>query len=151
MSDAGFDHEAALSRPLSISVIAVLLVLYGLITLVPKIVLLVSPEIYERSAEFTGAMTSGGLIQLRFDLQIAYSFLASLILVVAGVFLWRGRNWARWLALGWMALSLGFTFLLVGPVVSFFIKIPLYLVLAYFLTTRKASAFLKGTGSPYAA
>lgn len=142
MSDPAFDEEAALPRPLSISVIAVLLVLYGLATLVAKIVLLMSPEIYQGTADLTGAMTSGGFIRLGLDLQIAYGFLASLVMVAAGVFLWRGRNWARWLALGWMALSLGFTLLLVGPVISFYLKIPLFLVVAYFLTTRKASAFL---------
>lgn len=148
MTGSVSNDEPAMRRPLSISIIAVLLVLYGLVTLVPKVVLLLSPEVYRNTADLTGAMTSGGFIRLGFAFHVVYSFLASLITVVAGVFLWRGRNWARWLALAWMALSLGLVFLLLGPVTSFYIKIPLFLVMAYFLTTRRAAAFLGGkTGS----
>jgi hypothetical protein len=37
--------------------------------------------------------------------------LTELIAIVCGVFLLRGRNWARWLALAWIAFHLIFSFL----------------------------------------
>ncbi len=36
--------------------------------------------------------------------------LFELILIVAGVFILRGRNWARWLALAWIAFHVALSF-----------------------------------------
>jgi hypothetical protein len=41
-----------------------------------------------------------------------------LLALVAGVFLFRGRNWARWLALVWMAFHVAISFPVVRQVVT---------------------------------
>lgn len=56
----------------------------------------------------------------------------SLIAVVCGVFLLRGKNWARWLAIGWMAFHV---------VVSFFQSMREVAVHAAFLVVFAAVLF----------
>ena len=41
-----------------------------------------------------------------------------LLAVVSGAFMIRGRNWARWLALVWMAFHVAISFPVVGQVVT---------------------------------
>lgn len=144
MSDSRSPDQAVAPRPLSVSIISVLLVIYGLVSLAPKIVLMSSTEVYERTVELSEAMSTGGLLEIPMALQIAHGFAASLIVVIAGVFLWRGHNWARWLAIGWLAFSLGFVFVVVGPVITFYLKVPAAILVTVFLMTPKASAFLRG-------
>ena len=136
--------RVAVPRPLPVSIIAVMFVLYGLVSLVPKAMVFLSPEIREGTAALTEAMTTGGVLTLSMELQLAHALAGSMVFILAGVFLWAGRNWARWLALAWMVGSLALYLLLTGPVVTFYLKIPLFLVLTYVLTARKTSAFLRG-------
>lgn len=44
--------------------------------------------------------------------------LTELLALVAGVFMFRGRNWARWLALIWMAFHVAISFPVVREVVT---------------------------------
>jgi hypothetical protein len=44
--------------------------------------------------------------------------LTELLAFVAGVFLFRGHNWARWLALVWMAFHVAISFPVVRQVIS---------------------------------
>src|ERR1700728_2910774 len=44
--------------------------------------------------------------------------LTELLALVAGAFLFRGRNWARWLALVWMAFHVAISFPVVRQVVT---------------------------------
>ena len=44
--------------------------------------------------------------------------LTQLLALVAGVFMFRGRNWARWLALVWMAFHVAISFPVVRQVVT---------------------------------
>ncbi len=44
--------------------------------------------------------------------------LTELLALVAGAFLFRGRNWARWLALVWMAFHVAISFPVVRQVVA---------------------------------
>ena len=38
-------------------------------------------------------------------------FVIEVVAIVAGIFILRGSNWARWLAVAWMALHVGISFL----------------------------------------
>ena len=44
--------------------------------------------------------------------------LTELVALIAGAFLFRGRNWARWLALVWMAFHLAISFPAVRQIVT---------------------------------
>ncbi len=120
-------------RPLSIAILAVVMVLYGLFTLFLKILLLTSQELYDASADLTATMTAGGLLTLPLGLQIAISFVASLVVILAGVFVWRGRNWARWAVALWMIFSLVLYFLQTGITWLPVIKLPLFVLVLFLL------------------
>ena len=44
--------------------------------------------------------------------------LTELLALVAGIFMFRGRNWARWLALVWMAFHVAISFPVIRQVVT---------------------------------
>ena len=120
-------------RPLSIAILAVVMVLYGLFTLFLKILLLTSQELYDASADLTATITAGGLLTLPLGLQFAISFVASLVVILAGVFVWRGRNWARWAVALWMIFSLVLYFLQTGITWLPVIKLPLFVLVLFLL------------------
>jgi len=77
------------------------------------------------------------------DRWVALIFFIEVIAVVGGVFLLKGRNWARWLMLGWLAFH---------GVVSAFHSLSdcmahavLFLVVAYFLLTPPDSKYFQGS------
>jgi hypothetical protein len=70
-------------RPLSVTVIGCLFVAVGAIGFA------------YHASEFNS--------QHPFEFVIVWALLVRLLAVLAGVFLTRGQNWARWLLLGWVA------------------------------------------------
>ena len=115
-------------RPLSVTIIACVLAAAGLMGIVYHL------------GEFKP--------QHPFQYEIAWITLVRLLAVVAGVYMLRGKNWARWLALAWMAFHV---------VVSAFHSLPelalhvLFLaVFAYFLLGASASAYFRGGAKPTA-
>ena len=86
-----------------------------------------------------------------FDLRHPFSndavlaVVVRLLAIVAGVFMLRGANWARWLAIAWIAFHV---------VLSSFHSVPaaamhalLLAVFAYFLCRRQANAYFHARGS----
>ena len=62
--------------------------------------------------------------------------------IVGGVFLLRGRNWARWLLVAWMAahLALG---VLHSPL-KLAVHVVMFGLITYYLFRRNAAAYLRG-------
>lgn len=71
--------------------------------------------------------------------------LTELLAVVSGVFLLRGCNWARWLALAWMGFHVAISFPALRPVI---IHSLLFGVIAWFLFRPDAARYFRGTGAP---
>ena len=64
--------------------------------------------------------------------------------VVAGVFMWKGANWARWLAAAWMGFHVGLSFWetpekLVAHAV-------LLVLITYLMFRQDSSAYFRGAG-----
>jgi uncharacterized membrane protein len=85
------------------------------------------------------------LSQLPLDSWVALISLIRVVAVVGGVFMLKGRNWARWLMLGWLAFHV---------VVSAFhslsdciAHVVLLLVVAYFLLTPPDSKYFHASPS----
>ncbi len=133
MNDTATMADRRPRRPLSISILAVVMVLYGLFTLVPKILLLTSQEVYEASADLTASMTEGGFLTVPLELQIAIGFVASMVVVLAGIFVWRGLNWARWAVALWMIFSLALYVLQTGLTWLPAIKLPVFFLVLFLL------------------
>jgi predicted cobalt transporter CbtA len=79
--------------------------------------------------------------QPRFQYELVWISAVRLTAIVCGVFMLRGNNWARWLALAWIAFHV---------VVSFFHSLQevvvhslLFLLIAYFLFRPEAGAYFR--------
>ncbi|HXW55487.1 MAG TPA: hypothetical protein VEJ67_07055 [Candidatus Cybelea sp.] len=77
-----------------------------------------------------------------FQHENVWVFLVRLVGMISGIFLLRGRNWARWLALAWVGLHVGISFfdsLRQGIVHSL-----IFLGIAYFLFRPEARSYFRG-------
>ncbi|MDJ0610747.1 MAG: hypothetical protein QNJ67_17360 [Kiloniellales bacterium] len=133
MNDTGTTVESGTRRPISIAILAVLLVLYGLLNLIPLVLLLTSQEIYDSTAEVMAAMAAGGFVTVPLGAQIVIGFVASLVVVAGGAFVWQGRNWARWLVALWMAFSLVYYVLQTGFTWIPALKLPVFFLVLFLL------------------
>lgn len=103
-------------RPLSVIVVAVLLMLTGAVSLVGDVM-----NFKSFSAD-------------RHD--IVWIVAVHLLAIIAGVFLLRGHNWARWLALAWMAFHVAIS---IGHPLQQLIMHALFLLLFVWLLFRRES------------
>ena len=101
-------------RPLSITIISWLFIIFGSIALI------------------------GGLVTT--DLQSHwYVHLSRLLQIVAGVFMLYGRNWARWLLVAWIAFHVIISAL--HSVLFLLMHVAIFSVILFFVFRRRASAY----------
>jgi hypothetical protein len=74
--------------------------------------------------------------------DLAWVFGTELLAVVAGVFLLRGRNWARWLVVAWMVFHVVLS--AVHPGHALVVHGVLTAVVIYFLFRAPASEYFRG-------
>src|SRR5689334_3421592 len=109
-------------RPLSITIVAWIYIAAGIVGIAAHI------------TEFD--------VRHPFSNDAVLALIVRLLAVAAGVFMLRGANWARWLAIAWIAYHV---------VLSSFHSVPaaashglLLAVFAYFLCRRQANAYFIG-------
>jgi hypothetical protein len=110
-------------RPLSITLIGWLFILTGVIAFTAG---LLPPA--QRVAEFKAHF---------WELSVAQ--VVRLLAIVAGLMLLRGRNWARGLAVAWLAFHVGLS--LFHPPMELMIHSLLFIILTYFLFRPSAKRF----------
>jgi hypothetical protein len=110
-------------RPVTITIIAALFILVGLGGLVRDSMDL--PSLAAHHDETVWIATVHGLA------------------ILAGAFLLRGDNWARWLAIAWMSFHVAISF--GGPVMALLIHIAFLALFVYFLFFGDARAFFRRT------
>lgn len=111
-------------RPLSVTIIACLYIAAGVIGLAYHL-----PEFRANPFEYDSILGS----------------LTRLTAIVCGVFMLRGHNWARWLALVWIAYHV-----VMGGLHSWrdlLFHSLLFAVFAYFLLRRRATDYFRATGT----
>lgn len=74
-----------------------------------------------------------------FSNDVVLALIVRLLAVVAGIFMLRGANWARWLAIVWMAYHVVFSSF--QSVLAAGIHALLLAVFAYFLFRHQANAY----------
>ena len=72
--------------------------------------------------------------------------MTELLAVFAGVFMFRGRNWARWLALVWMAFHVAISFPVIREIVNHSIILVLIAWVLFLPDTRRFFKPLKVHG-----
>ncbi len=101
-------------RPLSITIISWLFILFGSIALI------------------------GGFVTT--DLKSHwYIHLSRLLQIVAGVFMLYGRNWARWLLVAWIAFHIVISAL--HSVLFLLMHVAIFSVILFIVFRRRASAY----------
>lgn len=118
-------------RPLSITVISWLLIVFGAIALVAGL----WPLVRMNRAQMVTDFEKHWMVHLSRSAQI-----------IAGVFMLYGQNWARWLLVVWLAFHV-----VVGALhspVHLITHAILFLVGLFFLFRRNASIYFRGTASP---
>jgi hypothetical protein len=115
-------------RPLSVTILAVILAAAGIVGLIYHLteIKTVSP----------------------FPWEVLWVSVVRLVAIVAGVFMLRGRNWARWVAIAWIGFHVGISaFHSAREVVMHAI---LFAVFAYFLFRRVGSMYFGRPSGDYA-
>lgn len=79
--------------------------------------------------------------QHAFNVANVWIFLVELVALACGVFLLRGANWARWLAMAWMASHVAFSFF--DSLQKAAVHGLIFLLLAYFLFRPQANAYFR--------
>ena len=113
-------------RPLSITIISWLFIVFGVMALVAGL----WPLMHMRGADRLADFEKHWMVHLSRAAQI-----------IAGVFMLRGKNWARWLLVVWLAFHV-----IVGALHSMFHLVTHVIVFAagmYFLFRRNASAYFR--------
>ena len=81
--------------------------------------------------------------QRAFQFEVVWVCFVRLLAIVCGVFMLRGRNWARWLLLVWIAYHVVLSaFHSPSELVMHSL---LFAVVAYFLFRARTSAYFRGT------
>jgi hypothetical protein len=114
-------REIVNKRPLSVTVIAWVFVAAGVVGLA------------YHATEFKMARP--------FENDAVWVCLVRLLAIVAGAFLLRGHNWARWLAIVWMAWHVGLS--IFHPWSELIVHALLLVVIARFLFRPCASAYFR--------
>lgn len=76
-----------------------------------------------------------------FQYDIVWIELLRLLAIVAGVYMLRGRNWARWLALAWILIHVIASAL--NSLTQFAFHAVFFAILTYFLTRATASRYFR--------
>ena len=117
-------------RPLSITIIAWLFILFGCIALLSGLLPLTGANRAQLVAEFK----THWMVHLSRLIQIA-----------GGLFMLRGHNWARWLLVAWIVFHI-----VVGALHSWlqlFIHVLIFSVILFFLFRPRASEYFARAGS----
>lgn len=77
----------------------------------------------------------------RFESDMIWSGLVSVAAVVSGVYMLRGSNWARWLAMAWIAFHVVLSFFHAWPEMA--VHGVIFVAFAYFLFCPEANAFFR--------
>ena len=108
-------------RPLSVTVIAWIFVAAGVVGLT------------YHATEFK--------IERPFEKDAVWVCSVRLLAIVAGAFLLRGHNWARWLAIVWIAWHVGLS--VFHPLSELIVHAVLLAAIAFFLLRPRASAYFR--------
>lgn len=117
-------------RPRPITVISWIFIVFGSIALLAGLLPNVNTTAAQRVAELKGHW---------------YVHVVRVVMVLGGVFMLYGFNWARWLLVGWLAFHV-----IIGVLHSPFqllVHSLLFVVVVYFLFRPPASAYFRGTRS----
>jgi hypothetical protein len=122
-------------RPPSITFIAWFLIVTGVISLLVSSLSMNNPVVLKELAK----------IPLPISVQIAWMYVGLSIAIASAFFMLRGANWARFLYIGWSAVS-SLISLVISPAKTTLIPgLIVYGIIVFFLFQPKANQFFSGS------
>ena len=137
------DGKVDLMRPISVSIISWLYIIYSVVTLLPKIFIVISPEAYEIVEGLMSAHENNELVSVPSWFQILFSYLASIVTMIAGILILKGYALGRSLLIIWLLSASLLTLLVAGFSLSFYLKLPLTIIFIFLLFRPKANEYFK--------
>lgn len=136
------------TRPLSVTIISWVFIATGCVTFVsgwfPRPSAASAPS--ASSASVSASTASSAPVaagRVHGPAEFAMICTTRLLAAVAGVFMLRGQNWARWLALAWIGFHVIVSSL--HTPMELLVHVALFAVMAYFLFRPRAAAYFRGT------
>lgn len=124
-------------RPTTVTVIAWLLIVMAGLTLLSSALTLNNPM----------ARDIMGRSPIPIPVQFAMALAGVVVMLISGVFLWRGKAWARLLYVAWNAVGLVVGFATSPMKTAMIPGLLVFLLITFFLYRPSASAFLAQTDS----
>ena len=128
-----------MNRPKGVTIIATIVIIFGVFTFIPKIYVISSPERFNEFIDFFRSISKNQIIHVPVVLQISHGVIGSIIWTVAGIFMLKGQNWAQILALIWGLTVVLLTFFVSGLTITLFTKTPLFVLIFFILMKRSSS------------
>ena len=135
-----------MKRPISVTTIAWFSIVYAVVSLVPKLIVLVDPRAFEFASQLSAAQQAGAARLLPFAVQMTHALIGSAVLLTAGVAMLRGRGWARILLIVWMLSVLVVTLLVLGLSYQWYAKSAVAIIVIALLYRRAASQYFQAHG-----
>lgn len=131
--------------PKRVKFIAVLSIAYAAITSFPKVLLLVNRELYENTKLLVSSVSSKGLLEVPFSLQITHALIGTIVMIISSIYMLHGKRWALNLWSLWVLGVLILTLAVAGFSVHFFSKLTVAVALLAMLHSGKSKIFFRST------
>jgi len=77
-------------------------------------------------------------------IMVILSWINAIVFLISGIFMQLRMNWARYLFILWGAIAIIISFIMVQPWTLVIPSLIIYLIFAYFLLVKSASAYFAG-------
>ncbi len=134
-------------RPVPVTIISIIAIVIGVYTLAIKLLVVTNPDAYQVFTGFAAAMNSNAWLRLPAEFHLLHAFTGSVVWIVSGLFMLRGKNWARLLALLWGLGVLVLTLLVARFSLPFYLKLASWLLMLYFLTRAQCTRYFRDTAN----
>ncbi|WP_126452938.1 hypothetical protein [Sulfuriflexus mobilis] len=132
-----------MKRPLSITLIAWFFIVYAVLSLIPKLILFISPEAYDMAKDYSALHKSNEILSIPFWAQILHACLGSVVLAISGLFMLKGKAWARTTLVVWILSVVIITFLVAGLTLQLYTKSVVAIIIFLMLYWPGANKYFK--------
>lgn len=118
-------------RPTSVTIIAWILIVLGALSVVTTTVMTNNPT----------AVALMSKSPLPVSVQYGISYFGSLVMVVSGIAMLKGQNWARWLYIGWSVIGFIIGVATSPAKIAMIPGFVVFLIIAFFLFRPRANDY----------
>ena len=125
------------TRPASVTVVAWILIVMGVLSLITSTITINNPLARDLMSKSP----------IPVSVQFAMMYAGLLIMIVSGIAMFKGQNWARWLYVIWSVLGLVIGFATSPMKAAMIPGLILFLIIVFFLFRPMANAYFSAAES----